>query len=169
MKKLRLIDKLLAFILHKNMFLSQIFIKKCFLWHGIKENNKIQLFSFHNFCQKHTSACLLPRIVRYVDSPKGRSTPFYSASFFPFWKALFNSKKLWWKKEREGMGQKPSQKSRDGVKAESEIQGKERAWAGRWIVLSLSFCVKVLYCINVYPCARINLFISQEGEFNDHQ
>ena len=50
-------------------------MKKCFLWHEIKENNKIQLFSFHNFCQKHTSACLLPRIVKYVDSLERRSTP----------------------------------------------------------------------------------------------
>ena len=65
-------------------------MKKCFLWHGIKENNKIQLFSFHNFCQKHTSACLLPRIVRYVDSPKGRSTPpspLYDTVFEMFQKA----------------------------------------------------------------------------------
>ena len=73
MKKLRLIDKLLAFILHKNMFLSQIFIKKCYLWHEIKENNRIQLFPFHNFYFKHTSACLLPRIVKYIYSPERKS------------------------------------------------------------------------------------------------
>ena len=72
-KKLRLIDKFLPFILHKNMFLSQKFIKKCFSWHGIKENNKIQLFPFHNFCFKHTSACLLPRIVKYIYSPERTS------------------------------------------------------------------------------------------------